>query len=73
MMIQNGWLNVFENFQLLLWCQDLLIKYEVADSWSNSFQQCPKCVFRGEHGVRGHDDDHDDAQGLWESSEEINN
>ena len=41
MMIQNGWLNVFENFRFCR-CQDLLIKY---DSWSNSFQQCPKCVF----------------------------
>ena len=43
MMIQNGWLNVFENFQLL-WCQDLLIKYALADSWSN-FSTMPKeCV-----------------------------
>ena len=43
MMIQNGWLNVFENFQLL-WCQDLLIKYALADSWSNSSTMPKECV-----------------------------
>ena len=70
MMIQNGWLNVFENFQLL-WCQDLLIKYAVADSWSISFQQCPKSVFRGEHGVRGHDNGHNDAQRVFRRNQQL--
>ena len=39
MMIQNGWLNIFENFR---WFQVTNFKYVVVPiSWSNSIRQCP--------------------------------
>ena len=42
MMIQNGWLNVFENFQLLV--QALMIKYATY-SWSNSVNNAQSVFF----------------------------